>query len=52
MATQAATQHLEDYREPVARWENEGGASDARDAQTRPGHAVTAAQDGHPTDRL
>jgi len=40
-----------DY-EPVARWENEGGAYEDRDAQTRPGHAVTAAQDGHPTDRL
>jgi len=40
-----------DY-EPVARWENEGGAYDERDAQARPGRAVTAAQDGHPTDRL
>jgi hypothetical protein len=40
-----------DY-EPVARWENEGGAYDERDAQARPGPAVTAAQDGHPTDRL
>ena len=38
--------------EPVARWENEGGAYEERDAPTRPGHAVTAAQDGHPTDRL
>lgn len=40
-----------DY-EPVARWENEGGAYNERDAQARPGPAVTAAQDGHPTDRL
>ena len=40
-----------DY-EPVARWENEGGAYDERDAAARPGHAVTAAQDGQPTDRL
>jgi hypothetical protein len=40
-----------DY-EPVARWENEGGSYEERDAQTRPGHTITAAQDGHPTDRI
>jgi hypothetical protein len=27
--------------EPVARWENEGGAYDERDAQARPGPAIT-----------
>lgn len=40
-----------DY-EPVARWENEGGAYEVGDAHTRPGHAVAGGQDGHPTDRL
>ena len=40
-----------DY-EPVARWENEGGAYVERDAQARDGPAVTATQDGHPPDRL
>ena len=40
-----------DY-EPVARWENEGGAYDERDAQTRPGHAVTAAQDAYSRARI
>jgi len=38
-----------DY-DPVARWENEGGAFDERDVSARPGHAVTTAQDGHPPD--
>ena len=38
--------------EPVARWENEGGAYDERDAQARAGQAVTAARGDHPTDRL
>ena len=41
----------DDY-EPVARWENEGGAYVERDAQARDGPAVTATQDGHPPDRL
>ena len=40
----------DDY-EPVARWENEGGAYDERGVSAGPGHALTAAQDGHPTDR-
>lgn len=41
----------DDY-EPVARWENEGGAFDVGDASARPGPAVTATQDGDPTDDL
>jgi hypothetical protein len=46
----ASTPDHDDEREPVARWENEGGAYDERDAPARPGHVVTAAQDGDPTD--
>lgn len=40
-----------DY-EPVARWENEGGAYDERDAAARPASTLTATQDGQATPRL
>jgi hypothetical protein len=43
--------HRDDY-EPVARWENEGGACAERDDVPRPAHGVEAAQDGHATARL
>jgi hypothetical protein len=36
--------------EPIARWENEGGACDERDAAARP--APTLTQDGQATPRL
>jgi hypothetical protein len=37
-----------DNPEPIARWENEGGACDERE---RPRHQVEAMQDGHATTR-
>ena len=52
MATRPATPDHEDDREPVARWENEGGACDERDAAARPAPTVTATQDGQATARL
>ena len=52
MATPPATPDHEDDREPVARWENEGGACDERDAAARPAPAVTATEDGQATARL
>ena len=38
--------------EPVARWENEGGAYEKRDVSAPPGEVITAAQGGQATDRL
>ena len=52
MATRPATPDHEVDREPVARWENEGGAYEERDAQTRPAPTVTATEDGQATPRL
>ena len=37
--------------EPVARWENEGGACNERDAAVRQPDGVTAAQDGQAVAR-
>ena len=50
MAAQPATPDRDDEREPVARWENEGGTYDERDTRARPGPTLTAAQDGDPPD--
>jgi hypothetical protein len=56
MSTRPTTSGHEDDPEPVARWENEGGAGDERDAAAPPAnavtHAVTATQDGQATLRL
>jgi hypothetical protein len=52
MATRPATPDHEDDREPVARWENEGGACDERYAVARPAPTVTATQAGQATPRL
>jgi hypothetical protein len=52
MTTRPATPDHEADREPLARWENEGGACDERDAAVRPAPTVTVTQDGEATPRL
>jgi hypothetical protein len=52
MAARPTNPDDRDDREPVARWENEGGAPDERDAQPRPAPTVTAPEDGQATTRL
>jgi hypothetical protein len=52
MAAQPATPDRDDDREPVARWENEGGACAERDAAARPAPTADGAQDGEATLRL
>ena len=52
MATRPTNPDHKDDREPVARWENEGGAPYERDAQPRPAPTATTPEDGQATTRL